>query len=199
MLDLAIVLKFILPLLIILVFKIFGQPYTEPAPVIVTPSEKIATVAALPRNDNIAWGTTDKIGDHIYRTYVGSDSIMGTPEEILNALNVYRKNHGQGQLQSDQKLCDLAQNRAIAQDKLGTLDSHKGLIEYMNNPDSWNQLGVTGIGENASYGYVLSGVHLIEWVFDSDSEHRENQLNPNWTLACAEVFGKTVDIVFGHR
>ena len=69
----------------------------------------------------------------------------------------------------------------------------------MADPNHWKELNVTAIGENASYGYVLSGVHLIEWIFDSDIEHRENQLNPNWNLSCAGISGVTVDIIFGKR
>lgn len=148
---------------------------------------------------NTPWGTTEKIGEHEYRTYVGNDPAMGSPEEILKALNSYRASHGQGQLQSGSKLCSLALKRAQDQDKMATLDDHKGLIEYMNDPKSWTELNITSIGENASYGYVLSGVHLIEWVFDADAEHRDNQLNPAWNLACAQTFGKTVDIIFGKR
>lgn len=124
---------------------------------------------------------------------------MGTPEEILKALNSYRRVHGTGNLSSDENLCRLAQIRAENQEKISTLDAHKGLIEYMNDPDHWRELNITAIGENASYGYVLSGTHLIEWIFDSDPEHRENQLNPEWNLACAGISGVTVDIVFGKR
>ena len=103
------------------------------------------------------------------------------------------------QLQSDEKICSLANWRAQIQDKARNIDEHKGLIEYMNDPKHWQELSLTAIGENASYGYVLSGVHLIEWVFDADTEHRDNQLNPNWTLACAGISGVTVDIIFGKR
>lgn len=148
----------------------------------------------------VPWGTTEKIEEHIYRTYVGSDGAMGTPEEILKALNAYRHTHGIGaDLGSDEPLCQLAKERAETQERLGDLDKHKGLEDYMSNPDHWKDLNIYGIGENASYGYILSGVHLIEWVFDADSEHRENQLNSTWNLACAGVAGKAVDIIFGKR
>lgn len=124
---------------------------------------------------------------------------MSTPAEILIALNSYRKTHGAGELRSDDGLCKLAQMRAEQQKKSGTLDSHKGLVDYMNDENHWKELNITAIGENASYGYVLSGVHLIEWIFDSDEEHKSNQLNPQWNLACAGTSGVTVDIIFGRR
>lgn len=150
-------------------------------------------------DDNTPWGTTEKVGEHLYRTYVGNDPRMGTPEEILTALNAYRANHHRSQLQLEPKLCPLAQKRAQDQSNQSGLDSHKGLTEYMNSPNSWQELNVTGIGENASFGYVLSGVHLVEWVFDADEEHRDNQLNPDWNLACAGVYRETVDILFGKK
>ncbi len=149
---------------------------------------------------NIPWGTTEKIADHLYRTYVGQDEKMGTPEEILTALNLYRKNHGLNQtLRSDENLCKLANQRASTQNTAGNLDSHKGLVDFMGKPDSWTWLDIKSIGENASFGYVLSGTHLIEWVFNADEEHRSNQLNPQWNLACAGINNTTVDILFGKR
>ncbi len=164
----------------------------------------LSKTSAMPNSSvtspSVPWGTTEKLGDHLYRTYVGSDPVMGTPDEILTALNNYRHDHGVGNtLRTDENICQLAQSRAQIQDKAGGLDSHKGLIEYLNDPNHWTNLNVKAIGENASYGYVLSGVHLIEWVFDADAEHRENQLNPQWNLACAGVSGSTVDIIFGER
>lgn len=156
-----------------------------------TPVPPVSTV--------VPWGQTEKLGPGLYRTYVENDPTMGTPGEILQALNVYRRSHNRGELQSDPNLCSLAQKRANEQDQAGTLDSHKGLENYMNDPKHWQELDVTAIGENASYGYVLSGTHLIEWVFNADEEHRDNQLNPNWNLACPAVVGVTVDIIFGKR
>lgn len=147
----------------------------------------------------IPWGTTEKIGDHLYRTYVGSDDKMGTPEEILAALNAYRINHSRPQLASDDKLCGFANKRAAEQNKASGLDSHKGFETYLDDPNHWVELNFKSLGENASFGYVLSGVHLIEWVFDADDEHRSNQLNPNWTHVCPAVSGTIVNIIFGQR
>ncbi|MCL4389791.1 MAG: hypothetical protein M1484_04810 [Patescibacteria group bacterium] len=147
----------------------------------------------------VPWGTTESLGNHLYRTYVGNDPAMGTPDEILTALNSYRRDHNVGSVQKDDNLCQLAQWRAQTQNQAGTLDGHKGLEDYMNDPNHWQELNIKAIGENASYGYVLSGVHLIEWVFDSDAEHRANQLNAQWDLACPATSGVTVDIIFGDR
>lgn len=170
-----------------------------PAPTKTTLNVPTPKTQTIQTSQPVPWGTTEKLGEGLYRTYVANDPAMGTPAEILQALNSYRRAHNAGYVFSDDKLCSLAQSRAQEQDKLGNLDEHKGLIDYMADQSHWSYLNVTGIGENASYGYVLSGVHLIEWVFDSDEEHRENQLNPDWALACAGVSGVTVDIIFGKR
>lgn len=177
-----------------------AEPPASTIKTIVKPAKIIVPMPTPPAaKDNTPWGTTIKIGDHLYRTYVGEDSKMGTSEEILAALNNYRKNHNVGSVREDENICKLAQERADAQNKGENLDSHKGFQDFMNKDGNWQWLDVKSVGENASYGYVLSGTHLIEWVFDSDSEHRANQLNPVWNLACAGVAGVTVDIIFGQR
>lgn len=186
-----------------------AKPPSEKPYFIVRPTEKdqlasesaIVSLLQIPTqpSPSVPWGTTEKVGDHLYRTFVGQDSVMGTPDEILAALNSYRRNHGISNLQQDENLCHLAMRRAQEQDRISNLDAHKGLIDYMDDPNHWQELNIRAIGENASFGYVLSGVHLIEWVFDADVEHRDNQLNPNWNLACAGVSGTTVDIIFGQR
>ncbi len=200
----------IIGLLNSLVIFLFPNQIKKPDPLVQAPKivtvpsksliiENKLTPSPYPLTPSVPWGTTIKIGDHLYRTYVGEDSKMGTLEEILAAINIYRKNHNVGTVRDDENICKLAQQRASTQNGAGSLDSHKGFQDFMNKDGSWQWLDVKSIGENASYGYVLSGTHLIEWVFDSDSEHRENQLNPAWNLACAGVSGVTVDIIFGQR
>lgn len=168
-----------------------------PDPDIKLSSKELSIPSQADSSSDIPWGQTEKIGDHLYRTYVGNDTSMASPSEILTALNKYRQDHGRGQLQSDDKLCEFAAHRAAEQSS--GLDSHAGFKKYFENPDHWQDLGVTSAGENASYGYILSGTHLVEWVFNADDEHRDNQLNPDWTLSCAAVAGKTVDMIFAKR
>lgn len=167
------------------------------------PSDELSSKSPNPSiNSNspkIPWGTTEKIGDHLYRTYVGQDEKMGTPEEILEALNYYRSNHGRSRLSLDEKLCKFSQIRADEQAKNNNLDSHKGFQDYLDDPKHWEELNFKSLGENASYGYILSGVHLIEWVFDADEEHRSNQLNHNWTHACVAISKTVVNVIFGQR
>jgi hypothetical protein len=197
------VLALFLPLALLFIkapLRISLPPPQQKPLIVASPS----AILEMPRKtiavDTTPWGTTEKIEEHLYRTFVGADPAMGTPGEILSALNTYRHNHHvNNDLSADPKLCALAQNRAAEQEKTTTLDKHQGLSEYLSDPKHWEELGITSIGENSSYGYVLSGVHLVEWVFDADEEHKANQLNPDWTLACAGVAGKTVDIIFGKR
>lgn len=201
---------FLIALLNSLVIFLFPNQIKRPEPPIVKtvtiPTKSLIIENKLsPKSSDLSpspsvpWGTTIKIGEHLYRTYVGSDEKMGTQEEILIALNNYRKNHNVGPVRVDENICILANRRATEQNKAGSLDSHKGFQDFMTKDGSWQWLDVKSIGENASYGYVLSGTHLIEWVFDSDIEHKENQLNPVWNLACAGISGVTVDIIFGQR
>lgn len=166
-----------------------STPTPSPSPsVVLTPTPTV-----------LPWGTTEKLQEHIYRTYVGQDPALASPSEILEALNVYRKDHGRQTVSNDNKLCDLAKFRAEQQAKIDNLDEHKGLIEYLNDAKHWEDLGVKGLGENASWGYQLSGTHLIEWVFDADQEHRDNQLNPSWNRACVATSKLLVEILFADK
>ncbi len=163
----------------------------------VSPPKVLAAQTKGPDQPATTWGKAEKIADHTYRTNVGQDPVLGSTEEIFQALNAYRKNHGRQELKKDDKLCGLATTRAVQQKD--NLDGHQGFKDYFADQSHWQELGVTGIGENSSWNYTLSGVHLIEWVFDADDEHRNNQLNPDWNLGCVGIAGTTVDVIFGKR
>lgn len=148
----------------------------------------------------IPWGTTEKVGEHTYRTYVGDDEIMSTADELNLAINKYRVAHGVGELVVSDTLCKLADMRIAQLVAIGGLDSHKGFKEYLANDSNWDNIpGFKSVGENNSYGYRLSGTHLIEWVFDADEEHRSNQMNPKWNRICTRISGTIVEIVFGQE
>ncbi len=146
----------------------------------------------------IPWGTTEKIGEHTYRTYVGDDPEMSTVDELHTALNFYRRNHGVGEVVVSDSLCKLADIRISQLKAIGGLDAHKGFKDYLEVQSNWENLPrFVSLGENNSYGYRQSGTHLIEWVFDSDEEHKGNQLNPNWNRVCSRIDGTIVEMVFG--
>jgi uncharacterized protein YkwD len=68
----------------------------------------------------------------------------------------------------------------------------------MNN-DGFGKLGFSSLGENSSYGYLLEGVHLIEWVYAGDAPHDNNQLNSEWSHVGIGVNGTATDLIFGGR
>lgn len=143
------------------------------------------------------WGVAKQINDVTWTILVGQDEAMATPQEILEALNQYRNTNGAGSLSWDEKLAEFAQSRANYFAQIKDLDQHAGFIEYTNSEDNMKSLGFAGVGENASYGYKLAGVHLIEWVFAGDEPHDQNQRNPDWTHIGVGVSGTGVDLIFG--
>ncbi|MCS6956594.1 MAG: CAP domain-containing protein, partial [Patescibacteria group bacterium] len=148
-------------------------------------------------NNNTEWGVAKQISEKTWTMKVGFDQKMATPQEIFNALNVYRERHGRNSLQWDERLANFALERAKYFTQIGRLDEHKGFEEYVNNIDNLKKLGFWRVGENSSYGYRLEGVHLIEWVFAGDEPHNNNQLDPEWTHVGIGVDGYQVDIIFG--
>ncbi|HSW89883.1 MAG TPA: CAP domain-containing protein [Patescibacteria group bacterium] len=147
--------------------------------------------------DTTPWGVAQQINADTWRIRVGEDSRMGTPQEILQALNTYRNTHGKGSLSWDDKLATFAGSRAAYLNSIKGTDNHKGFIDYTSNEDNVRALGFGSLGENLSYGYQLLGVHLIEWIFASDSAHDANQLNSQWTHVGIATNGLAVDLIFG--
>lgn len=147
--------------------------------------------------DNEEWGVAKQISERTWRMKVGQDQRMATAKEIFEALNVYRQRHGRNSLQWDDRLATYALSRAKYFTQIQNLDEHKGFEEYVRDENNLETLGFWLVGENASYGYKLEGVHLIEWVFAGDEPHNKNQLNPQWTHVGIGVDGYNVDIIFG--
>lgn len=150
-----------------------------------------------PALDTNGWGVAQQISEHTWTMKIGQDNQMGTPQEIFLALNNYRQVQNKPQLSWNDNLAAFAQKRAEDQAKLGRTDEHAGFDSYVQNPSNLKNLGFWSVGENSSSGYILSGVHLIEWIFASDKPHNDNQLNPNWTNIGVGVSKTIVDIVFG--
>lgn len=145
------------------------------------------------------WGKSKQIDEHTWTIDVGTDQKSGSAQEILSALNSYRKKNGSGVLTWDNKLGDYAQARASSFTSMGKLDGHAGFTDYVNNHDGFHALGFQSLGENSSYGYTLEAVHLIEWVFAGDKPHNDNQLSSNWSYVGIGVSGTATDLVFGGK
>ncbi len=143
------------------------------------------------------WGKATQLSEHTWTMKVGFDDRMATPEEIFTALNNYRRQHNREALVWDDKLAAFAKSRAVTFTGLGKTDEHAGFISYTNNIDNVKTLGFWSLGENSSYGYRLTGVHLIEWVYAGDEGHNSNQLSPDWSHVGIGVDGEQTDIIFG--
>jgi uncharacterized protein YkwD len=146
-------------------------------------------------DDSEPWGVAKKIGDYTYTMKIQNEDRMSTPTELLSALNDYRIKHGSQPLRWEEKLCSLAQERAEFQAKNG-LDAHQGFNDFLENQDGFNKLGFGWLGENASQGYIMSGQHLVEFIFASDEGHDQNQLATQWDRTCIAIVGSTVEIIF---
>lgn len=168
-------------------------PLPLPTRVITPKPPKIVEDPNLPKE----WGVAKQVGEHTWTMRVGQDLVMATPKEIMAALNDYRRRNGSAELMWDEKLVSYAQSRADFFISNKGLDSHKGFGEYLENQDGFNKLGFNAVGENSSYGYTMTGTHLIEWIFAGDEPHDKNQLNKDWAYVGIGVNNNAVDIIFG--
>lgn len=148
-------------------------------------------------NEPTEWGKAVQIDEHTWTMKTGGDSKMASPEEILQALNDYRRNHGSQILTMDSKLSDYAQTRADYFYSIKSLDGHKGFNNFLDNEDGYHKLGYNWLGENDSIGYKLNGVHLIEWVYAGDDPHNKNQLDIKWDHVGIAVKGTATCLIFG--
>lgn len=147
-------------------------------------------------DDGKPWGVAEKVGEHTYSIKVQNDARMGSSEEILNAINDLRIRNGVQILKSDSRLCTYAYERAKYFEAIKSTDEHRGFMDYLNNQDGFEKLGFAILGENSSYGYVMSGVHLVEFVYMQSQEHNKNQLDSRWDRGCVGVYGSATNVLF---
>ncbi len=155
------------------------------------------TSIIIPTEDNQEWGKATQVSEHTWTMKVGFDDNMASPLEIFEALNKYRQQHSREALTWDDRLANFAKERASTFTSLGKTDEHAGFVSYTDNIDNVKALGFWSLGENSSYGYRLTGVHLIEWVYAGDEGHNSNQLNSEWTHVGIGVDGNQTDLIFG--
>lgn len=171
-----------------------GQAKFIPTPTLIPTTSPAEVKSGI----NQEWGKAKQIDQYTWTIQVKNDSRNATPREIFEALNAYRQKKGRGALAWDDKLAGFAQDRANFFTSQGKLDGHAGFREYMNQ-DGFSKLGFNSLGENASFGYTLEGVHLIEWVYAGDKPHDDNQLSSEWSHVGVGVSGTATDLIFGGK
>lgn len=152
-------------------------------------------------NDNEPYGVVKQVNEHEYSQKLGYESYMGTPSEILIALNNFRANYNMGVLTWDNDLASWAQSRAQSFVNNQQLDQHAGFRAEV--PSKGQQLGrFSGFGENAFYGGQLAAPHLIEWVFAGDEPHKQGMLCDcnvvGVGVATNDNVNYGVDLIFGR-
>lgn len=143
------------------------------------------------------WGVARQVGEHTWTMQVGQDKRMAIPKEVLDALNEYRVRRGSQRLAWDDNLAKYAQSRADYLYSIGKTDEHKGFVSFLENDSGYDKLGFTWLGENISHGYVMEGVHLIEWVYAGDKPHDDNQVNNRWNYVGIGIKGTATALIFG--
>lgn len=151
--------------------------------------------------DTDEWGKVKQISEHTYTQKVGSDAIMGSPADLLIALNNFRNKYDRSSLIWDDSLSSWAQSRAQTFANLKNVDEHAGFNAEVEN--KFNEFGgrFTKLGENAGFGGRLDAVHWIEWLFASDEPHKNNMLG-DWShvgiaTASNDGFNYGIDFIFG--
>jgi uncharacterized protein YkwD len=153
-------------------------------------------VTADPKTDD-EWGIAKQIDEHTWTMKVGLDERMAEAKEVFDALNEYRRRNGVAVLMWDEKLANYAKLRAVYFNKIKKLDGHEGFANFLENENGFDVLGFDSVGENASYGYRMSGTHLIEWIYAGDKPHDDNQKNSKWAYVGIGINETSSCLIFG--
>lgn len=125
---------------------------------------------------------------------------MGTPRQIYDALNSYRRVKGLRTLVWDNKLANFAQSRASTFATQGG-DDHRGFDEFLQKQNGFAILGFDDIAENSAYllGSQASAKRIINEYFADSKEHDASQLEATFTHVGVGVSGISVDVIFGGQ
>lgn len=134
-------------------------------------------------------------------------------EEVIDALNSYRKAHGIYALNEDSRLCQYAEKRAQDLKIAGGLDGHAGFekdfADQEHLPVGIRDYGGGRFAENLAHQYCRNmttgesfvaetGVSLIEWCFDSSTKgHKEAQLSTESKNVCVRHADNMYVVIFG--
>lgn len=141
--------------------------------------------------------TAEQLNDNTWRVKdVTNDDRMASANEIVNAINSYRNEHGRGNLAIDTFLSGYAQDRASLFNSRGSLDSHEGFRSFMDN-DGFSKAGFNSLGENSAYlSGPMNAEKIVKNIFGADASHDSNQLD-DWTHIGVGVNGNAINVNFG--
>jgi len=92
-----------------------------------------------------------------------------TGEDLFQAVNRYRKEHGVPELQLHSELCQLSSHRLGEILDLGKLDNHAGFEAYFED-HKVSDMGLSKVAENLASGYDTAEEAVMGW--DSSPPHR---------------------------
>lgn len=176
-----------------------NTPTPTPKPKSKKPKNMPTPTLPTTKNPDSSKYTAEKIGDVTFRVEgVANDNSMASPQDIVNALNSYRGEKGLPNLSVDGTLSSFAQERANLFSSNGSLDSHAGFRDYMNN-GGFEKSGFNGLGENSAFlSGPMNGDKIIRQIFGADHLHDGNQLD-NWTHVGVGVSGNAINVNFGKN
>ncbi|MDQ5951029.1 MAG: hypothetical protein QG639_306 [Patescibacteria group bacterium] len=135
-------------------------------------------------------------------------------QEVIDALNSYRKVHGAHDLKVNDHLCSYAEKRVADLVAYGGLDNHQGFKEDFADPEKvpeeLKDYPAGKIGENLAHQFCRNmttgdsfvaetGTALIEWCFDSSTKgHREAQLSKEFHNVCVRHEDGMYVVIFGE-
>lgn len=135
-------------------------------------------------------------------------------QEVIDALNSYRKVHNKYSLKVNDHLCRYAEKRVNDLVAYGGLDNHQGFRDDFADPEKRPKLledySGTKIGENLAHQFcrnmttgesfvASTGTSIIEWCFDSSTKgHREAQLSSEFKNVCVRHADGMYVVTFGN-
>ena len=108
-----------------------------------------------------------------------------TGEDLWQAVNKYRREHGVPELKLHSQLCQLSSYRLNQLIDLGKLDNHQGFKDYFDQKDI-SDWGLSNVAENLAYGYPTAWDTVMGW--DSSPPHRTFLLaDGSFVYGCASA------------
>lgn len=122
-------------------------------------------------------------------------------DELIEAINIFRKANGRSQLARHDGLCTESRKRVqdlltLAEQNHKIILNHDGFEQDVKSGHLTELTGKYSFGENIAAAHCLrpsdqvavnvtTGVQLVEWCFASSTGHRDDLLNPEWTDVCS--------------